>query len=281
MGEIETVYICVHARMPSCFSCVRLFVTPGTVAYQAPLSIDSPGQDTGVGCHALPQGLFLTQGLKQHHRPLLHSRWVLYPPCHEKCWVRGIYVWKDWCWSCSCSILVIWCTQTTHWKRPWCWERSRPEGGEGIRGWDGWAASCNERELGQTPEDGEGQESLVCCSPWGHKKLDVAAWLNTNRGVWRYMMLCGHKRHMIWRGSLVSEKAMPEVSRKMSASLPGKKGLLGRTEHSKAGKRWGWFVGRTWGLLVSPEHKIQSEKYRRWNQRAVSVLLYQRSYLLC
>ena len=41
---------------------VRLFVTPWTVAHQAPLSMDSPGKDTGVGCHALLQGIFLTQG---------------------------------------------------------------------------------------------------------------------------------------------------------------------------------------------------------------------------
>ena len=25
----------------------------------------------------------------------------------------------------------------------------------------------------QTPEDSEGQESLVCCSPWGRKVLDM------------------------------------------------------------------------------------------------------------
>ena len=29
----------------------------------------------------------------------------------------------------------------THWKRPWCWERLREEGEEGIRGWDSWMAS--------------------------------------------------------------------------------------------------------------------------------------------
>ena len=35
--------------------------TPRTVAHQAPLW-DSPGKNTGVGCHALLQGIFLTQG---------------------------------------------------------------------------------------------------------------------------------------------------------------------------------------------------------------------------
>ena len=49
----------------SCLSRVQLFVTPWTVARQAPLW-DSPGKSTGVGCHALLQGIFLTQGLKRH-----------------------------------------------------------------------------------------------------------------------------------------------------------------------------------------------------------------------
>ena len=49
--------------------------------------------------------------------------------------------WKDWCWSWSSGILVVWCEQMTHWKSPWCWEGVRAEGEEGIRGRDGWTAS--------------------------------------------------------------------------------------------------------------------------------------------
>ena len=45
------------------YSCVRPFVTLWTVTQQAPLSWDSPGKNTGVGCHALLQGIFPTQGL--------------------------------------------------------------------------------------------------------------------------------------------------------------------------------------------------------------------------
>ena len=33
---------------------------------------DSPGKNTGVGCHALLQGLFLTQGLNPRLLCLLH-----------------------------------------------------------------------------------------------------------------------------------------------------------------------------------------------------------------
>ena len=40
---------------------------------------DSPGKSTGLGCHALLQGIFLTQGLNLH---LLHCRQILYPLSH-------------------------------------------------------------------------------------------------------------------------------------------------------------------------------------------------------
>ena len=49
--------------------------------------------------------------------------------------------WKAWCWSWNSSTLVMWWEQPTHWKSPWCWERLRAEGEEGIRGWVSWMAS--------------------------------------------------------------------------------------------------------------------------------------------
>ena len=36
----------------------------------------------------------------------------------------------------------------------------------------GWHHQLNGPESEQTPGDSEGQESLVCCSPWGHKESD-------------------------------------------------------------------------------------------------------------
>ena len=37
----------------------------------------------------------------------------------------------------------------------------------------GWHHQLNGHELGQTPEDSEGQGGLVCYSPWSHKELDM------------------------------------------------------------------------------------------------------------
>ena len=42
-------------------------------------------------------------------------------------------------WSSNTS--ATWCEGSTHWKRPWCWERWRAGGKGGDRGWDGWMAS--------------------------------------------------------------------------------------------------------------------------------------------
>ena len=53
---------------------VRLFVTRWTVVRQAPLSTDSPGKNTGMGGHALLQGIFLAQGLNPLLLRLLHCR---------------------------------------------------------------------------------------------------------------------------------------------------------------------------------------------------------------
>ena len=52
---------------------VRLFATPGTVAHQAPLSMGI--LQIRVGCHALLQGIFPTQG---SNPGLLHCRWIFF-----------------------------------------------------------------------------------------------------------------------------------------------------------------------------------------------------------
>ena len=63
---------------------------------------DSPGKNTGVGCHALLQGIFPTQGSNPgllHWRRILYWLshqgspsilvWVAYPPCRGSSWPRN------------------------------------------------------------------------------------------------------------------------------------------------------------------------------------------------
>ena len=54
----------MYAHMLSHFSCVQFFVTAWTIlAHEVPLSMDSPGKNSGVGCHLLLKGSFPDQGL--------------------------------------------------------------------------------------------------------------------------------------------------------------------------------------------------------------------------
>ena len=42
----------------------------------------------------------------------------------------------------------------------------------------GWHHRLNGHEFEKAPGVGEGQGGLVCCSPWGHKELDMTEQLN-------------------------------------------------------------------------------------------------------
>ena len=52
----------------------------------------------------------------------------------------------------------------------------------------------NGHKFEQAWGDGEGQGSLACCSPWGHKESDMIKWLNNNSnpdpGFHRWFCLC-------------------------------------------------------------------------------------------
>jgi len=46
-------------------------------------------------------------------------------------------------------------------------------GGVAVNEMAGWHHQLNGHEFEQTLGDGEGQGSLACCSPWGHKESDT------------------------------------------------------------------------------------------------------------
>jgi len=60
MAPSRTLWVCVCAQV---LIHVQLFATLWTIVHQAPLSMGFPRQNTGVGCHSLLQGIFLTQEL--------------------------------------------------------------------------------------------------------------------------------------------------------------------------------------------------------------------------
>ena len=52
----------------------------------------------------------------------------------------------------------------------------------------GWHQQHNGHKFEQAPEDDEGQGSLACCSPWGHKELDMNERLNNNKYTFKVQM---------------------------------------------------------------------------------------------
>ena len=93
------------------------------------------------------------------------------------------------------------------------WEQKKRASENEMPGWYHW---CNGHELGQILGDGERQGGLACCSPWGHKKLDMTRskelknsnkrfcsvpkrifltlkWLKYKWSVWRRLLWCSQK----------------------------------------------------------------------------------------
>ena len=69
LHTLDMAYILMPSKCLLCgwlfFSCSAVsysFMTPWTIACQAPLSMGFPRQGSGVGCHFLLQGIFLTHG---------------------------------------------------------------------------------------------------------------------------------------------------------------------------------------------------------------------------
>ena len=65
------------------------------------------------------------------------------------------------------------------WKDPdagknWRWEEKGTTENEMV----GWHHRLSGHEFEQAPGVGDGQGGLMCCSPWGHKELDMTEWLN-------------------------------------------------------------------------------------------------------
>ena len=58
--------------------------------------------------------------------------------------------------------------------KDWRWEEKGTTEGEMI-GWHHW---LNGHVFEQAPGVDDGQGSLVCYSPWGHKELDMSEWLH-------------------------------------------------------------------------------------------------------
>ena len=76
--------------------------------------------------------------------------------------------------------------------KDWRQEEKGMTEGETV-GWHHW---LNGHEFEQVLRGGEGQGSLVCCSPWGYKESDSAVWLNDNRELGSCKLPCVAKKQI-------------------------------------------------------------------------------------
>ena len=93
----------------------------------------------------------------------------------------------------------------------------------------------NGHEFEQALGNGEGQGSLACCNPWGHKESDTTELLNSNKNV----KTCTHLAH--FRGDSVGR----EESVQQSQGRRPEKALLTRLA-------LGWYVGSQVWRAFSP-----------------------------
>ena len=112
----------MYVRAKSLQSCPTL-CNPVYIVCQAPLSMDSPGKNTGVGCHAFLQGIFLTQGLNLYlfSSPVFAGGFFTTSTTWEA-WRRNTLQ-NKWTWaSCVCeSLRRVWLFVT-----PWTVARQAP-----------------------------------------------------------------------------------------------------------------------------------------------------------
>ena len=83
----------------------------------------------------------------------------------------------------------------------------------------GWLHRLNGRKFEQAPEDGEGQGSLACCSPWGCKESDMAEQLNNN--LLMFLSTCPllQNFYMTWLIPLPPGNSFSELSEMLPLGL--------------------------------------------------------------
>ena len=57
---------------------------------------------------------------------------------------------------------------------------------------DGWQYQLNGHESKKTLGHREGQRSVVCCCPWGHKELDSTQQVKNTTKVWKEQTIKYH-----------------------------------------------------------------------------------------
>ena len=118
------------------------------------------------------------------------------------------YILKDWSWiligrtDAEAETLTLWPTDGNNWLirkdsdagKDWGQEEKGMTEDEMAR----WHHQLDGHEFENAPRVGDGQGSLVCCSPWGHKESDMTEWLNQSELIHRLVNNVSGDLSRIW-----------------------------------------------------------------------------------
>ena len=107
-------------------------------------------------------------------------------PVHPKGNLSWIYTGRT---DAEVEVLITWLPDEKSWliwkhpdaEKDWRQEEKGITENELV----GWHHQLYGNEFEQAPGVGDGQGSLACCSPWGHKELDTSEPLNSSNAVMR------------------------------------------------------------------------------------------------
>ena len=127
-------------------------------------------------------------GYKVTHQKQESNGWTQWEIQHrdqkyQKVWNREITEVKNTMLNGETEALILWPDANSQLtgkdpdaRKDWGQEEKGPTEDEIV----GWHHCLNGHESEQAPGVGDGQGSLACCSPWGHKESDMTEWLNNN-----------------------------------------------------------------------------------------------------
>ena len=102
-------------------------------------------------------------------------------------------------------------------------DSSRQEKGTTEDEMVGWQHQCDRHEFEQVLGADDGQGSLACCSPRGHKQSDMTEWLNwtesSKKGFWQTSALPWHSDYNLMEFKSLIVKVKVLVCSIMSNSL--------------------------------------------------------------
>ena len=153
---------------------------------------DSPGKNTGAGCHFQLRGSSWPRDQTGISRVSCYGRQVVYHQCHL---LNSMYIWDTCDISGSNQKRNIWYESRTHmamaphsstlaWQIPWTEEPGRLQSMGSLGVGHDWATSLSlftfihwRRKWQPTPVflpgESQGRRSLVGCHLWGRTELDT------------------------------------------------------------------------------------------------------------